>query len=248
MGGLRVVGRWLHLLPLLAGLLAVGYYCFALTHVGEQDALLRTYRQAQPCRADQSVADGCYAWFPGRVTRVQQPTAQDAATVVTVRFTDGQSARLELWRPPASFDGLGVGEAASVGTVRLGWFMDLRRDVPGAVMHGPDYPGFWDAVFVNDAVFGVAFGLPLVLWGLFGLLRPRGRYPWWALCMAVASALPAINAGAEMDDAPHLFAWGAYLPTAVAAAVGLLVGLIAPAVRRALPTSPGWSPWSSGPR
>lgn len=251
------MGRWLHVLPLLAGLLAVGWFGSALRHVGEGDALQRTYQQSGTCAAGQSPGDGCRTWFRAWVTDVEQPTAYDSATRVSVRLADGETKRLDLWRPPASFRGLAVGEAVSVGTVSQGWLMDLRRDASGAVIHTQDYPGYWGGVFVSEALFGLAAGLPLILWGLFGLVRRRGWYPLWAICLLPA-AWPAINVAADMEEAPHALTWGAYLPTAVTAAVGLAVGLLlswgsarwfsARAARRALPTSPGWSPWSSAPR
>ncbi|WP_157597206.1 hypothetical protein [Streptacidiphilus rugosus] len=257
--GERAVGwRWGHLAPLLVGLLVLGWFGSALRFVGEQDALLRTYRQAQPCPAGQTVpANGCYAWQSAQVTGVQPPDGVDPTTRVTLTMDDGTSARMNLWHPPASFDGLAVGEPVSVGTVRQGWRMDLRRDSSGAVVHGPDYPGYWDGVFIGNALLGVVAGLPLILWGVFGLWRGRRAYPWWALCLLPA-VVPVLWATADVDEAPHALAAGAYLPTAVTAAVGLLVGVLltrwsprllsAWAARRALRPYPELSPRGGAPR
>ncbi|MEY9838017.1 amidase [Streptacidiphilus sp. EB103A] len=160
----------------------------------------------------------------GRVTAVQLPSAQDSATHITLALADGSATEAVLWKPPASFDGIAVGDSASIGSVRPGNVMDLRRDATGAVVHAEDYPGYWKAPFVVDGVLAAVVGLPLLAWGVQGLWPRRRGYPFWALFLLPAG-VPALLAGGDMWEAPHPLRLGEYLPTVATAAVGLVAGV-----------------------
>lgn len=224
MGVGRVVGRWVHVLPLLAGVAVLVWGGVAVSHVGKYDGLLKEYRNAVPCPQGRP-AQGCYAWTRGRVTAVQRPSAQDSATHVTLALADGSAAEAVLWKPPVSFDGIAVGESASIGTIVPGSVMDLRRDATGAQVHAGDYPGYWKAPFVVDGILAAVVGLPLLAWAVRGLWPRRRGYPFWAPLLLPAGA-PALLAGGDMWEAPHPLGLGEYLPTVATAAVGFAVGVL----------------------
>ena len=223
MGVVRVVARWVHVLPILAGLAVLIWGAFALPHLDKYDGLLREYRNAAPCPQGRP-AEGCYAWTPARVTAVERPYSQDSATHVKLTLTDGSATEADLWKPPASFNGIAVGESASIGTVRPGDVMDLRRDANGAVVHAEDYPGYWKAPFVVDGILAAAIGLPLLAWGMRGLWPRRRGYPFWALFLLPAGAFALLPAG-DMWEAPHPLGLREYLFTATTAVVGLAIGV-----------------------